>query len=147
MQLDQRFSFGAHASMVVKKTDAAIKSLRAIMPNIGGSRHHSRKLLASVPTSMMLYGTPIWYKTMSAGGMRALRQCQRRITLRVVTFYRTVSSDVFLVLAGISLIDLLAAERADLYEGKRAGRDATTVKGRSQEQSAYGVATKVARLR
>lgn len=92
------------------------------MPNTGSTRYPARKLLVAVPYSILLYSAPIWSRNVSAAGVKVLGKCQRRIALPVAIAYRTISCDVFLVVAGIPPIDLLAVERADPHHGKQAGR-------------------------
>lgn len=118
IHFDQRVNFGAHALYVAQKADSTTRFLRAIMPNLGGPRSRSRRLLSSVPHSMMLYGAPIWARNMSASGLKALAKCQRQIALWVATAHRTISGDALLVIAGIPPIDMLATERAHIYDGK-----------------------------
>lgn len=120
--IDNKINFKAHAASVAKKSEISINALRAILPNVGGLGQHARRLLAQVPHSVLLYGAPLRSGNMSAGGLKLLSQCQRRIALRVATAYRIISSDALLVLAGIPPIDLMASERAELYEERRAGR-------------------------
>lgn len=115
VQLDQRTNYKAHASVVAEKADKAIRSLRGIMPNLG-PRQGTRKLLAAVPLSILLYGAPIWSRSMSAGGWKLMVRCQRWIALRVASAYRTISGDALLVIAGVPPIDLSAIERTDVYE-------------------------------
>lgn len=59
IQLEARIHFKVHAAIVVQKADTAIKTLRTILPNSGRARQHARKLLATVPLSIILYGAPI----------------------------------------------------------------------------------------
>lgn len=126
IHLDQRINFRTHALSFAQKADSVTRSLRAIFPNTRGTWYQARKLLAAVPHSMLLYGAPIWSRNMSVAGVKALGKFQRRIALRVAKAYRTISGDALLVVAGIPPIDLLAVERADLHEGRKARR--TTAK-------------------
>lgn len=124
IHIDQRVNFGTHARTVAQKADKATCWLRAIIPNIEGPRYQARRLLAAVPHSMLLYGAPIWDRTMSVVGRKAMEKCQRRIALRVAMAYHTISTDALLVLAGIPPIDLLAVERTEIHDGKKVGRAA-----------------------
>lgn len=99
INLDQRGTYKNHAAAVAEKADGATRSLGGIIPNLGGPRQHARKLLASVPNSILLYGAPVWCNIMSAGGWKIIMRGQRRIALRVAAAYRTVSGDAILVIA------------------------------------------------
>lgn len=59
VHLDQLLNFKAHAAAITEKADKATRSIRGIMPNLGGPRHGTRMLLAAVPLSILLYGAPI----------------------------------------------------------------------------------------
>lgn len=52
VHLDQKATFKIHVfciASVAERGDRGIKSLREIMPNLGGPKHHIWKLLAAVP--------------------------------------------------------------------------------------------------
>lgn len=118
VHIDCKANSKAHTSIVVKKTDATTRALRGIMPNTRGPTFNTRKLLAVVPHSILLYGAPVWCRTMAPGAWKIMVQCQRRIALRVASAYRTISGNALLILAGTPPIDLMAAERAEMYEGR-----------------------------
>lgn len=99
---------------MARKANDATRSLRGIMPNTRGPMHCTRKLLAAVPHSIMLYGAPIWCCNMKPDGWKVLAQSQKRIALRVASAYRTISGDALLILVGIPPIDLMAIERAKM---------------------------------
>lgn len=58
VNIDQKTNYKSHAVTVAKKTVKITRSLRGIMPNLGGPKHGTRKLLASVLQSVLLYGAP-----------------------------------------------------------------------------------------
>lgn len=128
VHLDQQLNFGVHAASVAHKADSTVRSLTAIMPNVKGPRHQTRKLLAAVPLSILLYGAPVWSGYMTAGGIKTLMRCQRRIALHVTAAYRTISGEAVLVLAGMPPVDLLVAERAEVHRGKQSSRNMLEVK-------------------
>jgi len=126
VQVDKKLIFTKHAEFAADRAAAAAKHLGYLMPNMGGPREKSRRLLTSVTTSRLLYAAPFWYDTMSANGWKKLAAIHRRSQLRVACCYRTVSYEAAVVISGIPPIHLLAKERADVYRGrdkKEARRD------------------------
>ncbi|XP_025159337.1 uncharacterized protein LOC112589595 [Harpegnathos saltator] len=71
--------------------------------------------------SVVLYGAPVWVEAFAAT-QRAqvdLRRIQRRIAIRVVSGYRTVSYVAATLLARMPPFDILAASRRRMYERAR----------------------------
>lgn len=90
------------------------------MTNTTGPRAKKRRVLLEVVHSVLLYGAEIWAQTLRQKTYRRkLASVQRRGALRVTCAYRTVSEAAVLVIAGAPPIDLLATERARLYNLKR----------------------------
>jgi len=118
VQVDQKLGFAAHAEIVSKRAAAAAISLGHIMPNLRGPRQKTRKLLACVVTSRLLYAAPIWSQSMLAKGWKTLAAVHRRSQLRTACCYSTVSYEAAAVVSGIPPIRLLAKERTDVYNGK-----------------------------
>ena len=86
------------------------------MPNIGGPREAKRRLVASVVNSKLLYAAPIWTSALHNYAIpKKLFSAQRCVVLRIVSAYRTVSSNAVLVLASVPPIDLLAEERKETF--------------------------------
>lgn len=114
--IDKALTFRAHVEHTKKKVEGVTNKLTRLMPNIGGPQHLRRKLLATVAESVAMYAAPIWHEAMRVAKWRnALLSVQRKIALRVIAAYRTVSLEAALVLAGTIPWDLLAKERAILY--------------------------------
>lgn len=67
----------------------------------------------------MLYGSPFCAQDMCTPGWAELFKVQRRMSLRVVSAYCTVSGDAVGVIAGIAPIDLIARDRKRQYEIKK----------------------------
>lgn len=67
VHIDCKANFKAHTPIVVKKTDAATRALRGIMLNTRGPTFNTRKLLAVIPHLILLYGAPVWCRTMTPG--------------------------------------------------------------------------------
>lgn len=116
VMIDSRLSYKTHLGTASERASRVNTALARIMPNTRGARQGKRVLLASVVTSTLLYGAPIWanavkQKTFS----RRLESVQRLSALRVVCAFRTVSDDAVCVLAGMPPIDILAMERQTTY--------------------------------
>lgn len=116
--LDKKLTFTGHAKMVADRAAEAARQLGYLMPNVGGPREKSRRLLSCVTTSRLLYAAPFWVETMSAEGWKKLAAVHRRSQLRVASCYRTVSYEAAAVISGIPPITLLAKERADVHRGR-----------------------------
>lgn len=116
IKFDRDLTFTPHIKETVAKAARTIGATLGLMPNIGGPGSTTRKIIAAVGESVLLYGAPIW-----ADGMRILRNRdlmireQRKLAVRVVAAYTTVSTDALQVVAGMIPIDLLAAERSRIY--------------------------------
>lgn len=90
---------------------------------MGGPSSSKRRLLAAVMDSIMLYGAPVWCKSVDIAHYRQkLMRMQRVIAIRVSRAYRTVSGNAALVFSGLTPIDLLAKERKRVYEGTGGGK-------------------------
>ena len=76
-----------------------------------------RRLYAFLTQSMILYGAPIWAKgnTLTRKNINTLRSVQRRMAIRLVRAYRTVSGEAAITLAGIIPFDHLARAYAETY--------------------------------
>ncbi|XP_034944495.1 uncharacterized protein [Chelonus insularis] len=97
-----------------RKTAAAISRL---MPNVGGAGHFERRVLYTAVEAQLLYGVQVWSGVMGWKKYKEeLIAVQRKMALRVISVYRTVSTAASLVLASISLIDLVGEERMKSYE-------------------------------
>lgn len=100
--------------MVTNKAEERLSVLSKLMQNISGPSSEKRLLLYGVVQSIVLYGAHIWagatdiqkYKKM-------LERLQRRALLRVVSGYRTISTEAVQVLAGIPPLNLMILEEAN----------------------------------
>jgi hypothetical protein len=89
------------------------------MPNRGGPKSSSKKLIASVVTSILRYRCVAW-----AGALERKRnsvkmnKVHRLVALRVASAYRTVSYDAVCVIAGMLPIRLVILEDCRCYNGR-----------------------------
>jgi len=105
--LDAGWTFRDHFDRLLTRADRMVAALSRLMPNLGGRR---RQLYAGVVHSVIMYGAPVWADIIVKD--RKIRQrlwaIQRRISLRVIYAYRTVSWDAAAILAGLVPGDILA---------------------------------------
>jgi hypothetical protein len=116
VMIDSRLSYKTHLITTSDKASRVNAALARILPNTRGARQKRRILLASVVTSTLMYGAPIWADSMEMETYRReLATIQRLSALRVVCAFRTVSDDAACILSGMPPIDLLAKERQTTY--------------------------------
>jgi hypothetical protein len=110
--LDARVSFSQHVQFAAQKTEGVIAALGRMMPNLRGPSSCTKKLLMSVATSTLLYGSESWGPRLKyKKDWEVLTRTQRRALLRIVGAYRTVSAEAVQVLAGVPPVSLLIQER------------------------------------
>lgn len=121
MIVDRTRLYKAHIRRASDKAERIGAQLSRLMPNVGGPREHRRRLLSAVVNSVLLYGAPTWARTLQyvPGNARALNKTQRKVLLRVVCAYRTVSETAANILSSTPPADLLAMEREAEYLRKR----------------------------
>lgn len=119
--IDRRCLFQRHMEKASQKAEQIGAGLARPMPNIGGPRESRRWLLASVVHSVLLYGAPSWAHTLDLvpGNVKILNKTQRKVLLRKVCAYRTVSEAATCVIAGIAPADLIARSRKEEHSRRR----------------------------
>lgn len=99
VEFDRRLNFSRHVAKVVGSASAM--TITRLMPNVGGPNSSKRLLLASVAHSKLLNAAPVWaldgVKTAKNRNLTML--CQRKVALRIIRSYRTVSDEAALFLA------------------------------------------------
>lgn len=115
VRLDSGMTFGAQIRAAANKVEGVVAKLTGILPNVGGCRQMKRRVIGMTAESVAMYGAPVWAEAMKRGKWRnAYLSLQRRMALRVISAYRTVSLDAALLLAGTPPWDLLSRERRRL---------------------------------
>lgn len=103
------------------KVEITVAKLTRLMSNKKRPSEKKRKLYHNVANSILLYGAPVWAEEAcefpSIG--RKARAVQRKVALRVIGAYRTVSLDVALVLARNPPLELQAENLRAVYLRKR----------------------------
>ncbi|KAJ8924031.1 hypothetical protein NQ315_006808 [Exocentrus adspersus] len=119
---DRGLTFGPHVEEVCLKAQRVARALTRLMPNIGGSQMQKRRLLAEVVHFIILYAAPIWRGAIAMKKYKdKIISCQKKMAIRTIGAYRTVSTDAALVIAGLIPVDIRAEERNQVYraEGDR----------------------------
>lgn len=128
--VEKSFLFKAHLRKAADKAEKINTQLCRLMPNLGGPCESRRRLFAAVVHSVLLYGAPSWADTLEVvpQNVRQLNKTQRKVLLRSIRGYRTVSEVAVGVLASIPPADLLAMERRELFLRRRAVSNETEVR-------------------
>lgn len=109
-------SFAEHVQNTVAKAERSVAALTRVLPNIGGPSAEKRRVMCEVGQSVMLYGASVWHQVMNVDKYKkTMISLQRRLLLRVVSAYKTVSAEAVQLVAGVPPIDLLVYERNEAY--------------------------------
>lgn len=115
--LDHRLNFRDHLSAAGDKALRVSTAVARLMPNVRGPKHAARTLLASVSTSVMMYGSPIWYDaTRFKSYTKTMIAAHRLGSLRICCAFRTVSEAASNVISGRAPVDLHAKKLAALRD-------------------------------
>ena len=114
MWLDSKWSFKHHVKQAATKSSITCTSLMRLMPNIGGPWPVRRQLLATVVESIQLYGAPTWADCAYLVDTH-MGAVQRKMNLRIISGWRTLSRDAANVLPGVPPIRLLVLERKEIW--------------------------------
>lgn len=119
VMLDDKLNFTSHVDYACDKAMKAVTSLSRMMANCSGVNSSKRRLLASVVSSILRYGDPIWGVALNAQyNLQKVTSVYRLICLRVASAYRTVSAEAACVIAGMAPIGLLVQEDTRCYENR-----------------------------
>jgi len=136
MQLSSVLGYRKHIEVAGDKGTRTAAALSRLMPNVGGPSAAKRKLLTMVVHSQLLYAAPIWCDALQHEVNRnKLSSPQRKMALRVASAYCTVSYTAIMVVAGIIPIHLLAAEKSEIEQARRDGRDLAEAKREARDRA------------
>lgn len=114
--IDWQGTFGAHVKYVCNKAASRISALSRLLPNTRGPGEVKRRMLIGVVQSILLYAAPIWQGVLRIKKYENLLiSTQRKILLRSISAYRTISAIAAQAIAGSPPINLLISERERLY--------------------------------
>lgn len=118
VHLDSRLTFADHLAHVEEKASAMARALSRLMPNLRGPSEVKRRLYAKTVESATLYGAPVWSDALAISrvGLRRLEKLQRAVAIRVISAYRTASTDAVLLLARTPPYALVAATQKRTYD-------------------------------
>lgn len=117
IMLGEKLSFGDHIKYAVAKADNRMAAMARIMPNVGGPGQEKRLVLNGIVNSILLYGSPVWAPALRIKKLKyMLGATQRRMLVRVVSGYRTISTWAAQVVAGVPPIHMLIEEEVELFE-------------------------------
>ena len=93
LTLDTYWRFTRHFRVQGPRLRRQVFGLARLMPNLGGPHEAVRRLYVTVIRSMALYGAPVWAGDLEdcRVGRELLASVHRRMVLRSVRAYRTVS--------------------------------------------------------
>lgn len=74
VRIDSKLGYAMHAEIASGGAQILARQISHLMPNVRGPRQRARSLLASVVTSRLLYGAPIWADSMLKGGYKKWRR-------------------------------------------------------------------------
>lgn len=117
IMIDIKWSFSFHFQYTEEKANRVVRALNWLMPNLRGPDERRRRLFANTVMSVILYGAPVWGDTLAKSQKQpAIHRLQRTIAQRVISAYRTVSSNAALVLARLPPVKLVAGMRKRIYD-------------------------------
>ncbi|XP_076386337.1 uncharacterized protein LOC143264206 [Megachile rotundata] len=131
--LDSHWSFEGHFNALAPRLGRTADALARLLPNLRGPSESVRRLYMGVVRSMALYGAPVWAADLMASGnsLVVLRRVERRLAIRVVMGYRTISYETSMVLAGVLPWRYQAQIEEGIYDLRRRlrGRNASDTNG------------------
>ncbi|XP_065084791.1 uncharacterized protein LOC135707001 [Ochlerotatus camptorhynchus] len=114
--IDDRLNFNSHVQFACKKASKAINAIARIMPNNCGPSSSKRRLLASVSSSILRYEDTAWVAALETKqNQRKLSSTFRLMAMRIVSAYRTISSEAVCVIAGMIPINITLVEDSECY--------------------------------
>ncbi|XP_058456515.1 uncharacterized protein LOC131433917 [Malaya genurostris] len=100
-----------------EKSAKAMNAIGRIIPNVGGPRSSTRRLIASISSSILRYRVPAWSAALEIKRNREkLNNAFRLMAMRVSSAYRTISSETVCVIAGMIPICITLKEDIECYQ-------------------------------
>ena len=115
--IDSKLKFKEHLEYTSSKAYKILNALSRMMANKGCVRSSRRFLLAKVMRSVVLYAAPIWIQALNVKAYAKLINTVHRLSaLRVISAFRTISSEAAEVIASMMPIDIQGDEFARVYK-------------------------------
>lgn len=106
-----------HIKYLEKRVSGVISALSKVLVNTLGPRHKKRRVMCSAALSIMLYGHQQWSPALKWKVYKnRIERLNRRLALRIICGYRTVSLEASLALAKLPPMELQVK-----YRTKRSG--------------------------
>ncbi|CAL1685118.1 unnamed protein product [Lasius platythorax] len=122
--IDAKWSFNDHFVYIKEKAGRVIRALNRLMPNLRGPDERRRRLFANVILSVILYGAPVWGDEVVSNRLqKVMGSLERSVAQRVISAYRTVSSNAALLLARMPPLKFLAPMRKRVYDQLKRHRE------------------------
>jgi len=119
VMINNRLSFNSHVDYASEKAAKAITALTRIMPNNSALSSSKRRLLASVSTSILRYGSPAWSQGIKTKrNQTRLNSTSRLMSMRVASAYRTISLEAVFVIAAMIPIGFILEEDQECYRSR-----------------------------
>ncbi|XP_076660102.1 uncharacterized protein LOC143363389 [Halictus rubicundus] len=95
--IDGRWRFEEHFELLAPRLEKTAAALARLLPNVGGPDLKVRRLYTEVVRSIALYGAPVWHRSLEAStpSRKLLERVRRRLALRVIRGYRTISTEAW----------------------------------------------------
>ena len=107
-----------HLNEAVIAGEKRCMMLGKLMPNFGGPNSTTRRVLGSIIYSQLLYGAPVWCNMMNWQKYRTIMdKASRKVTLRICSGYRTMSTIAAEVISGCPPFRLKAEEAVNVFNG------------------------------
>lgn len=134
--IDTNWLFSDHFRYVEERANRVVRALNRLMPNLRGPDERRRRLFANVVLSVILYGAPVWGDVFAKKScvQSGLYKLHRSVAQRVISAYRTVSSNAALLLARLPPLKILASSRKRTYERIKELRNGGNVDGVSRKE-------------
>lgn len=120
IMLSDDWSIKKHLENTLVKAEGIMNRLGRLMATKKGPREKKRRLYQNVINSVLLYGAPIWAEEINERVKMAsrARAVQRKVVIRVISGYRTISQEVTLMVARNPPLELLAGKLKEVYMRK-----------------------------
>ncbi|XP_058811202.1 uncharacterized protein LOC131676090 [Topomyia yanbarensis] len=106
--IDDRLNFNTQVDYACEKAAKAIYVLGRIIPNNAGPSSSKRRPLASVSSSIVMYGGPVWVAALKTQRNRVkLSNTFRFVAKWSASTYRTISPEEVCVIAGMIPISFI----------------------------------------
>nr|AMS38363.1 hypothetical protein [Bactrocera tryoni] len=115
--LDSKLKFKEHLEYSSGKANKIYNALSRMMTNRGCVRSSRRFLIAKAMSSVILYAAPVWIQAMDIKAYaKQIIAVHRLSAIRVISAFRTISTDAAEVLASMPPIDIQGDELERLYQ-------------------------------